>query len=54
MARGQRARVLSRVGREFWSRRPMNGSWGRWAKTVTHRIERLRAKAEVRKNSAPE
>lgn len=34
-------------GYEYWSKRPMNGSNpGRWAKTVTHKIERQRNKAK--------
>lgn len=36
-------------GYEFWSRRPMNGSSGRGAKTICHRLERRRGKAALRK-----
>lgn len=36
-------------GYEFWSRRPMNGTSGRGAKTICHRLERRRGKVALRK-----
>lgn len=35
-------------GWEFWSRRPMAGSRGAWAKAKCHRIERRQGKAEAK------
>jgi hypothetical protein len=39
-------------GYEYWSRRPTGGCGGttpgRWAKRLTHRLERLEAKKEIR------
>lgn len=38
------------AGYEYWSKRPMSGANpGRWAKTVTHRIERREGNREARK-----
>lgn len=56
MAHGERAAALAnwRCGREYWSRRPLSGSpggrqRGPSIKTLTHRIERARAKVQTRK-----
>lgn len=36
-------------GWEIWSKRPMTGSApGRWAKTMTHRIERRKDEEKLR------
>jgi hypothetical protein len=37
-------------GYDYWSKRPMSGSSpSKWAKKVTHKLERLKAKEEVKK-----
>jgi len=39
-------------GFEFWSKRPGNFARGRYAKTITHRIERRDSKSECREQLA--
>lgn len=49
MTHGERAERNGHCGREYWSRRPGSGmGWGRTWKRVTHRIERLLRRREVR------
>ncbi len=47
----RRAQRRGRLWDEFWSRRPYFGE-GKWGKTMTHRIERRRAKREAQKEAS--
>jgi hypothetical protein len=44
MTHGKRAERMGHAGREYWSRRPVRGIWGRVTKFFTHRAERRAAR----------
>ena len=52
MSRTKKSKNAKGPGYEYWSKRPMSGSPpGRWAKTRTHRKERIEAKKIIKKES---